>query len=88
MVFNPHDGLFIGQVIIIILLTALILMSVRNYRIAKLLIRDKTIMFVEIETEDDYKKIMANKEKRFKLTDADLVERKEGRENPEDTLGY
>lgn len=50
-------------------------MNIRSYKIAKLLIKDKTLMFVEIETEEDFKKIMSDKKKQYKLVDTDVYEK-------------
>lgn len=71
MLLGSHDGLFIGQVIIACLILTLIFMTARNYKIAKLIIRDKTIMFVEVENTEAYDKFTGDKTKRFKLTEVD-----------------
>lgn len=60
---------FITHILMMIMLLVLIFISVRNFRIAKVLIKDKTIMFAEVETDEDYNKLMTNKNRRFKLTE-------------------
>ena len=71
-----HDVLVIGQMVIVALLIVLIAITARNYKIGKLIIRDRTIMFVEIETDEDYQKLTQNKNRKFKLVDVKIDDNK------------
>lgn len=59
--------LVIGQIIIGLLITASILLQMRNYRIGKLLIRDKTMMFAGFVSREDYERVVKEKGHVFRL---------------------
>ena len=59
--------LMLGQLIIGLLIIAAILIQVRNYRMGKLLIRDKTVMFAGFINREDYDAVIQAKGHLFRL---------------------
>lgn len=59
--------LMLGQIIIGLLLLAAIMLQLRNLRIGRLLVRDKTIMFAGFLKREDYDRVIKEKGHLFTL---------------------